>query len=74
MDENNKEFSKDGVSLKIKVNDQNYEYSTILDVDVENASEEALKEQGLDDLKNDTSTLKDSKEAAEKDGAICEIK
>ncbi len=74
MDENNKEFSKDGVSLKIKVNDQNYEYSTILDVDVENASEEALKEQGLDDLKNDTSTLKDSKEAAEKDGAVCEIK
>lgn len=74
MDENNKEFSKEGVSLRIKVNDQNYEYSTILDVDVENASEAALKEQGLDDLKNDTSTLKDSKEAAEKDGAVCEIK
>ncbi len=74
MDEGNKEFDKDGVSLKVEKDDQNYEYSTILDIDVENASEEALKEQGFEGIKNDNSTLESSKEAAEKDGASCEIK
>ena len=74
MDEQNKEFNKDGVSLKVEKNDQDYEYKTILDVDVENASDEVLEEQGLEDLKNDNSTLKSSKEAAEKDGDTCEVK
>lgn len=74
MDEDNKEFDKDGVSLKVKVDDKNYEYDTILDIDVENASEKVLKEQGFEGLKDDTSTLKESKESAEKDGAICMIK
>lgn len=74
MDEQNKEFNKDGVSLKVNVNNQNYEYNTILDIDVENASEEILKEQGFDGLKGDTSTLEESKESAEKDGATCVIK
>ena len=74
MDENNKEFDKDGVSLKVSTDDQNYEYNTTLDVDVINASKEALEEQDLADLKDDNSTLESSKEAAEKDGATCEIK
>ncbi len=74
MDEENKEFNKDGVSLKTEKNDKNYEYKVILNVDVENASEEALNEQGFSDLKDDTSTLEDSKKEAEKDGAVCEIK
>ena len=74
MDENNEEFDKDGVSLKINVDDQNYEYNTILDIDVENASEEVLKEQGFEDIKDDKSTIEESKEAAEQDGARCEIK
>ncbi len=73
MNGQNKEFDKDGVSLKVSVNDKNYEYKVTLDVDVENASEEALEEQGLSDLKEDDSTLESSKEAAEKDGAICVI-
>ena len=74
MDESNEEFNKDGVSLKVEVNDQNYEYNTILDIDIENASEDILKEQGFEGLKNDKSTLKDSKKSAEEDGATCEIK
>ena len=74
MDENNEEFEKDGISLKVVVNDQNYEYNTILDIDVEKASEEDLKEQGFEGLKDDKSTLEESKESAEKDGAVCEIK
>ena len=74
MDENNQEFNKDGVSLRVEVDDNSYEYNTILDIDVENASEEVLKEQGFDGIKDDTSTLEDSKEEAEKDGATCEIK
>ncbi len=74
MNEENEEFTKDGVSLKVYTDDQNYKYNTILDIDVENASEEVLKEQGFDDLKNDNSTLESSKEDAESDGAVCEIR
>ena len=74
MDENNQEFEKDGMSLKVVVNDQNYEYNTILDIDVDKASEEDLNEQGFEGLKDDNSTLEESKESAEKDGATCVIK
>ena len=73
MDENNKEFNKDGVILKVATNDKNYEYKITLDIDVENASEEVLKEQGFENLKDDNSTLESSKEDAEKDGFTCEI-
>ena len=74
LDKNNEEFNKDGVSLKIERDDKNYEYNTILDIDVLNASDEILKEQGFEGLKEDNSTLEDSKESAEKDGATCIIK
>ncbi len=74
MDENSQEFEKDGMSLKVVVSDENYEYNTILDIDVDKASEEDLKEQGFEGLKDDKSTLEESKESAEKDGAICEVK
>ncbi len=74
MDEQNQEFDKDGVSLKVATDDQNYEYKVTLDIDVENASEEVLKEQGFEDLKDDNSTLESSKEDAEKDGFTCEVK
>ena len=74
MNEDNKEFNKDGISFKIDINDESYEYNTSLDIDIEKASEEALKEQGFDDLKADKSTLQASKAAAEEDGATCEIK
>ena len=74
MDEQNQEFNKDGVSLKVATDDQNYEYKVTLNIDVENASEEILKEQGFEDLKDDNSTLESSKEDAEKDGFTCEVK
>ena len=74
MDENNEEFEKEGISSKVVVNDQNYEYNTILDIDFDKASEEDLKEQGFDGLKDEEGTLEESKEAAEKDGATCIIK
>ncbi len=74
MNENSEEFTKEGMSLKVNVNDQNYEYNTILDIDVDKASEEDLAAQGFEGLKDDQSTLEDSKNEAEKDGAICEIK
>ena len=74
MEKENKEFNKDGVSLKVEENDKKYEYKTILDIDVENATEEALKEQGFDGLKDSGNTLESNKEEAEKDGATCEIK
>lgn len=74
MNEDNQEFDKDGIRLTVSSNDQNYEYTTSLDIDVENATEEALKEQGFEGLKDDKSTLEENKKEAEKDGAICEIK
>ena len=74
MDENNEEFAKDGMTLKVVVNDQNYEYNTILDIDIDKASEEDLNEQGFEELKDDTSTIEDSKKSAEQDGATCVIK
>ena len=74
MDKDNKESNKGGVTLKVESDDQNYEYKTILDIDVENATEEALKEQGFSNLKNDFSNVKSSKEAAEEDGYVCEVK
>ena len=74
MDENNEEFEKEGIISKVVINDQNYEYNTILDIDFEKASEEDLKEQGFDGLKDEDGTLEGSKESAEKDGATCVIK
>ena len=74
MDASNEEFNKDGVSQKVETNDQNYEYKTILDIDVENATEEMLKEQGFDGIKDNAGTIESNKEAAEKDGATCVIK
>ena len=74
MDENNEEFEKEGIISKIVINDQNYEYNTILDIDFDKASEEDLKEQGFDGLKDEEGTLEESKESAEKDGATCIIK
>ncbi len=74
MDEDNEEFDKDGIRLKVDTNDQTYEYSTTLDIDVEKASEEDLTEQGFEGLKDDESTIEDSKKEAEKDGSVCEIK
>ena len=74
MDEQNIEVDKDGVRLKVEKNDQTYEYKTTLDIDIENASQEALDSQGFSDLKSDKSTLKSSKEEAEKDNFVCEVK
>ena len=74
MNQNNEEFNKDGVSLTVSYDDNNYEYKTVLDIDVLNASEEVLKEQGFEDLKEDNSTIEESKKLAEEDGAVCEIK
>ncbi len=74
MDKNNEEFEKEGIISKVVVNDQNYEYNTILDIDFDKASEEDLKEQGFDGLKDEEGTLEESKESAEKDGATCVIK
>ena len=74
MDKNNEEFEKEGIISKVVVDDQNYEYNVILDIDFDKASEEDLKEQGFDGLKDEEGTLEESKESAEKDGATCIIK
>ena len=74
MDKDNTEFTKEGMTLKVETNDQNYEYKTTLDIDLETVSDETLKDQGFDGLKDDDSTLESTKEEAEKDGANCVVK
>ncbi len=74
MDEDNQEFNIEGINFTVSVNDQNYEYDTVLDIDIDKASEDALKEHGFEGLKNDNSTIEYNKELAEKDGSVCEIK
>lgn len=73
MDEQNVETDKNGVSLKVTKDEQNYEYKVTLDIDVQNASKEALEAQGFADLKDDDSTLEDNKKSAESDGFTCEV-
>ncbi len=74
MDKSNKEYEKDGISFKVETDDENFKYNTILDIDVNKASEEDLTAEGFDGLKTDAGTLKSNKEAAEKDGAVCTVK
>lgn len=73
MDGENQESEKDGISLKVTKDDQNYEYKVTVDVDVEKASKEDLKEQGLEDLADDNSTLEENKTSAEADGFTCRV-
>lgn len=72
--ENYKEFSKKGISLKVEIDDQNYKYTTTLEVDFDKVSEEDIKEQGLEDLVENQSTIEDLKKLSEENGATCEIK
>ncbi len=74
LDSESKTFDKEGISLKVNVNDKNYEYKVILDIDVEKVSEEDLEEQGLSGLKDDTNSLEENKKSAEEDGATCVVK
>lgn len=73
MDEQNKESNKDGVSLKVTKDNENYEYKVTLDIDVENASKEALEAQGFGDLSGDSGALEDNKKSAEQDGFTCKV-
>ena len=74
MNENNVEFSEEGINYQIEVNDDTYEYKTILNIDIAKASEDTLKKQGFDGLKDDKSTLEETKKEAEEDGATCVVK
>ncbi len=74
MNQDNKEIEKDGVSLKVEVNDKEYKYRTITDIDVDKANDEALTEVGYEGLKDNGLTLKDWKKIIEEEGATCEVK
>ena len=74
MNENNREFEKEGIVFKVVVDDKDYKYNTTLDIDIDKASEEDLDEQGFEGIKGDNSTLEDNKQSYENDGATCVIK
>ncbi len=73
MDDANKEFDKDGVSLKVQKDEENYIYKIIYDIDIQNATQEVLESYGFESLKKDKSTLESTRRKAEKDGIKCEI-
>ena len=74
MNKNNEEFEKEGISLKVDVDDTKFKYNVILDIDVDKVSEGNLKEQGFEGLKEDDSTIEENKKAQEDDCATCVIK
>ena len=73
MDSQNEETQKDGVSLKVSKDDENYEYKVTLDVDLEKATKDDLETYELTDLLDDNSTLEDNKKSAESDGFTCKV-
>lgn len=73
MDSQNEETEKDGVSLKVSKDDENYEYKVTLDVDLEKATKDDLETYELTDLLDDNSTLEDNKKSAESDGFTCKV-
>lgn len=73
MDSQNKESEKEGISLKVTKDDKKYKYKVSLDVDLEKAKKEDLKEYDLTDLSDDNSSLEDNKKIAEDDGFTCKV-
>ena len=74
MDQSNEEFDDDGISLKVTKDAKNFKYSVATDIDVINATEEALERHDFGGIKDDNSTIEENKKEAEDDGATCEIK
>ncbi len=74
MDSENKTEEKEGISIKVNKDDENYEYKVTFDVDVEKANKTDLETYGLEDLTSDNGTLEENRKSAEADGFTCEVK
>ena len=74
MAENNQEFNEDGASMRVEIDDQNYKYNTIVDIDLGKVSDEVLEELDLEEIKDDAGTLEANKDQAEQEGYTCIVK
>lgn len=65
------EKKADGVKVSSKVDDKKYTFSFSLEVDVNKASKDALKEYGIDSLDAEKSGYDDAKKSLEESGFKC---
>lgn len=71
LDSQFEETEKDGVSLKTNNNKDKHTYNVSLEIDLEKASEDALKEYNLDGITDANATYEDTKKEAEDSGYTC---
>ena len=62
---------EDGVKLSTDNDSTNHIYNVSLEIDLEKASEDALKEYNLDGITDANATYEDTKKEAEADGFTC---
>ena len=65
------ETSKDGVKLTTNNNANKHIYNVSLEIDLEKASEDALKEYGLSSITEENASYDETKKSAEDDGFTC---
>lgn len=71
MDEQFQEKNSDGISISTDNDANNHTYKVNLEVNLEEATEDALTEYGLDGITDDNSTLEETKKEAEDSGFTC---
>ena len=71
MESQFEETDSDGVSLTTENDATNHTFNVSLEIDLENASEDASAEYGLDGITDENSNYEQTKEDAEADGFTC---
>ena len=71
LDSQFEETDKDGVKLSTNNDSTNHIYNVSLEIDLEKASEDALKEYNLDGITDANATYEDTKKEAEDSGYTC---
>jgi len=64
------EQDEDGLKITTEDNKKDYSYEIVIEVDLENATEEVLEEFGFDDIE-EYNDIKEAKESLELDGYTC---
>ena len=71
MESQFEESDEDGVKLSTDNDSTNHIYNVSLEIDLEKASEDALKEYNLDGITDANATYEDTKKEAEDSGYTC---
>lgn len=71
MDSQYSQKDTDGIKLTTNNDKENYQYNITLEVDLEKASNDSLKEYNLDGIADEDSSIDEVKKSAEKVGYKC---